>query len=100
MVAHPIFNLGFLTMLLASYFLVSGVFEVIYSFQVRPNPGWLLVLVGGGLSILLGWLIFSQWPLSGAWAVGVLVGIKVIFLGVTLLSLAGAARSLADRAQA
>jgi uncharacterized membrane protein HdeD (DUF308 family) len=100
MVAHPLLNLGFLTLALAAWFLVTGVFEVLYALQLRPLRGWGWTAVGGALSAVLGAMIYSQWPLSGAWAVGVLVGVKVLFLGVTMVVLGSAARELAARAQA
>jgi len=98
MIAHPLLQLTFLTLALAAYFLVAGVFEVFAALRVRPLRGWGWVLVGGLLSVLLGWLIWVQWPLSGSWAIGVLVGIKVMFLGATMITLGSAARTLASKA--
>lgn len=93
MIAHPILNLAFLTLLLAAYFLVSGVFEIVYAFRLRPVKGWAWMLVGGIASVLLGVVIQMQWPVSGAWAIGLLVGIRLVFAGVTLVALGSAARS-------
>jgi uncharacterized membrane protein HdeD (DUF308 family) len=98
MVAHPLLNLGFLTLALAAWFVVTGVFEILYALQLRPLQGWGWTALGGGLSALLGAMIYNQWPLSGAWAVGILVGIKVLFLGATMVVLGRAARELAARA--
>ncbi len=98
MVAHPLLNLSFLTLALAAYFLTAGIFESISALRVRPLRGWGWILAGGLLSLLLGGLIRAQWPLSGAWAIGVLVGIKVVFLGLTMITLGSAARSLAGEA--
>jgi uncharacterized membrane protein HdeD (DUF308 family) len=98
MIAHPVLHLSFLTLALAAYFLVAGVFEAISALRVRPLRGWGWILAGGVLSVALGGLIWGQWPLSGTWAVGVLVGIKVIFLGATMITLGSAARALAAEA--
>lgn len=98
MVAHPLLQLSFLTLALAIYFVVAGIFEAVSALRVRPLRGWGWVLVGGLLSALLGLLIWTQWPLSGARAIGVLVGIKVIFLGATMITLGSAARALAKEA--
>ena len=95
MVAHPVLDLSFLTLALAAYFFVAGIFEAISALRVRPLGGWSWILVGGLLSLLLGALIRAQWPLSGSWAIGVLVGIKVMFLGATMITLGSAARALA-----
>ena len=98
MIAHPVLHLSFLTLALAAYFVVAGVFEVISALRVRPLRGWGWILAGGVLSVALGCLIWGQWPLSGTWAVGVLVGIKVMFLGATMITLGSAARALAGEA--
>ena len=98
MIAHPVLQLSFLTLALAVYFVMAGIFEAISALRVRPLRGWGWVLVGGLLSVLLGSLIWTQWPLSGDWAIGVLVGIKVMFLGATMITLGSAARALAAQA--
>lgn len=100
MVANPLLELSFLTLALAAYFLVAGVFEAISALRLRPLRGWVWALAGGLLSVLLGCLIWADWPLSGAWAVGVLVGIKVMFLGATMIILGNAARVLPAQGRA
>ena len=50
--------------------------------QRRPGSGWGWMLTGGVVSIGLGVMIWSQFPLSGAWAIGILVGIKLLFIGL------------------
>ena len=94
MIAHPLLQLSFLTLAMAVYFVMAGIFEAISALRVRPLRGWGWILVGGLLSVLLGGLIWTQWPLSGEWAIGVLVGIKVMFLGATMITLGSAARAL------
>lgn len=94
-VAQPGVGLATLTLFLAAYFIIEGIFEIIWSFQIRPVNGWGWSLFSGIVSLLLGIMIWAQFPLSGAWAVGVLVGIKLIFSGWTLILLGGAARSQA-----
>lgn len=97
MIAHPLLGLAFLTLLLAAYFVVSGVFEVVYAFRLRPLEGWVWMLVGGVVSVLLGAMIQAQWPVSGVWAVGLLVGIHLVFAGIELMTLSGAARAVGER---
>lgn len=97
MIAHPLLNLGFLTLALAWYFALAGVFEAVQAVRLRPLPGWNWVLAGGALSLLLGLMIWRQWPLSGEWAIGFLVGTKVLFLGATMITLGRAARAATSR---
>jgi uncharacterized membrane protein HdeD (DUF308 family) len=57
-------------------------------------------LINGLVSLLLGLMIWGQFPFSGVWAVGVLVGIKLIFGGWMLIMLGTAVRSAAQGAGA
>ena len=86
-VLHPLLGLAFLTLLLAVYFAAEGVWKLLAAFRYRPFAGWLLA--SGLLSLVLAWLIWSQWPLSGLWAVGVLVGVNLLATGAALVTLAG-----------
>jgi len=97
MIAHPLAGLSFLTLLLAAYFLVDGVLEIGFSIRLRKLEGWQWILVAGVVTALLGLLIWLQWPLSGAWAVGALVGVNIILLGWGALRLGVTARHQADR---
>ncbi len=89
---HPLFGLSFLTLLLAIYFVTGGIAKIVGSFCFRPISGWLLMLGSGLISLLLGVLIWRQWPLSGMWAVGVLVGVDLLATGLSMLALAATVR--------
>jgi len=93
--ANPLFGLGLLTLLLAGYFLVDGACKVVVSFRFRPASGWTWLLLSGAVSLLLGALIWSQWPMSGLWAVGVLVGLNLISTGLAMLKSVSMLRELA-----
>ena len=90
-IGHPLLGLEFLTLLLAVFFIVEGFWKIVSSFSYRAAPGWVWMLVSGGLSLLLGLLIWSQWPLSGIWAVGLLVGIDLLVTGISMVMLASRA---------
>ena len=94
-VGHPLLGLTVLTLVLAVYFVVEGLWKIIASFSFRPTSGWLLILGSGLITLLLGAIIWKQWPLSGLWAVGILVGVDMLLTGVSLVALASAARRLA-----
>jgi len=51
------------------------------------------MLFGGIISILLGSMIWRQFPLSGAWAIGIMLGIKLFFVGLIMLTTGTAIRS-------
>ena len=89
LVVNPIFASGFLTILLSLYFIVDGVSEI--AVGIGSRRGWFTF--AGIVSILLGVLLWMQFPLSGAWALGILLGIKLLFIGLIMLMGGSAARS-------
>lgn len=97
--ARPLLGLASLTLVLAFYFVVSGIMQSMFAFELKPNNGWVWTLVGGLVSIALGVMIWRQWPVSGAWAVGTLVGIHLIFDGWSEIALGSAARSAAGEVE-
>jgi len=96
--AMPIASLQTLTMILAALFVVGGIVEIVLAFNLKKEEavGWDWLLFSGIASLLLAVLIFAQWPMSGLWAVGVIVGARILFHGLTLIAL-GSAGSKAVR---
>ena len=84
--------LATLTFILAAYLIISGVSEVMMALQARPVDGWGWALFSGILSVILGIMIWAQMPLSGAWAIGILIGIRLLFSGWALVMFGMAAR--------
>ena len=95
---NPAAALASLTIFLAAYLIVSGIFEALLAFQVKPAKGWGWELLNGIVSILLGAMIWNQFPISGAWAIGILFGVKLLFSGWTLIMFGLAARGMATEA--
>jgi len=94
LLANPLFGSGMLTILLAIYFIFDGFCEMVVGFgRLGGGGGWLIF--GGIVSLLLGAMIWAQFPLSGAWAMGTLVGIKLFFVGLAMINGGSAVRSVA-----
>ena len=85
---NPIPGAIALTIVMAAVFLAKGLMQVILGFQLRPHQGWGWMLVSGILSIIIGVLIWSEFPDSSAFAVGTLAGIALIFSGWTYIMIA------------
>ena len=100
MLSRPGMALQTITLVLAAYFMVAGFFEIIWAVRLRPIKGWGWTLFSGIVALVLGVMIWREFPLSGVWAVGTLAGIHMIFGGSSLASLCGAARSTVSDAQA
>ena len=84
-----------LTIILGIYFVVYGICEIAASFQLRPESGWGWVLFGRIVSILLGIMIWRQFPLLGAWAIGILLRIKLFFVDLIMVTGGSVVRSAA-----
>ncbi len=95
MIFRPLVGLVTMTMLLAIYFLVDGISEIIAAFRIKPDQGWGWVLFNGIIAVLLGFMIWRQWPVSGAWAIGLLVGIHILITGWSMIILGSGARRVA-----
>jgi len=87
---NPVLGSGVLTGLLMIFFVVHGLWKLSTAFRYRRLPGWLWLLSSGALSLIFVYLLWRQWPLSGAWAIGVLVGLDLLLTGVAMMVLAGA----------
>ena len=94
LVANPLFASGVMAVMLAIYFILDGIFELGLAFQLRSESGWGWMLFGGIVSILLGIMIWKQFPLSGAWAIGTLLGIKLFFVGIIIITTGTAVKAL------
>lgn len=97
---QPLAGLASITIFLAAYFVVTGISELIGAFQIRPAEGWGLMLFNGVVTLLLGIMIWQQFPLSGAWAVGVLFGVKLVLGGWSLIFIGRGVRGAAQDATA
>ena len=95
---HPLGGLLAITLLLACFLLVYGVFAIVLAFQMRPNPGWGWVLFDAIVTVLLGGLIYAHWPLNAEWIIGTLFGISLIVSGFTRLMLSLAVRRVTAKA--
>lgn len=87
MFAAPMLNMFTLTAVLIAYFVVDGAFTIYNGVKGKPAPGWGWMTVSGIASIVLAVLLYRQWPDSGKYAIGLLVGIRLIFSGWSIAML-------------
>lgn len=95
MLMQPGVALGALTLFLAALFFFQGLVELINGFGARPEKGWGWLVTSGVVSMLLAVMIWGQFPLSGAWAVGTLVGVRLLMSGIALLGIGSAVKDVA-----
>ena len=95
-ISHPVMTSAILTMVLAAYFFVDGMAEIFAAFTLprgQDGKGWLLF--DGVVTVLLGAMLFFSFPISGTLAIGIFLGIKLLFVGMTMLALGTAAKAAA-----
>ena len=88
-----------LTLFIVAMLIVTGVLRAVIAFQMRPAKGWVWVLGTATISVLLGVLMFVQWPVSGLLAIGLFVAIELLVDGWACILIALAAKSAAGRAE-
>ena len=92
-VTHPVAGALAWTLLFASFFNVLGLFRLVVAVRLRfPHWGW--AAFDGGITLLLGLLLWAQWPWSGTWFLGLSIAISLILRGWSHVMLALAIRSL------
>jgi uncharacterized membrane protein HdeD (DUF308 family) len=82
-----------LTLVIAAALVTIGLFRIIMAFQLKPARGWWWPLVAGIASLVLGGLIFAEWPVTGLWVIGLFVAIEMIFHGWSYVTIALAAKA-------
>ncbi len=87
-----------LTFVLGIYFLFMGVTRLTVAFMARGQEGAGLVGLSGFCGLLIGIFVLIKFPSSADWAIGLLVGIDLIFAGWTLTSIALVGKDLSRRA--
>ena len=86
-IARPLAGAEVVTVLMGSFFLIGGLFQILgASFTFLPGFGW--HVLDGAISLILGLLVLRQWPASGLWVIGLFVGINLIFYGSAWVALA------------
>jgi uncharacterized membrane protein HdeD (DUF308 family) len=96
LILHPVLAVASLTLVLASLFLIEGVLDIVLFVKMRSVGGSTWVLLDGIITLLLGLMIYMQWPSSSAWAIGTLVGVSMIISGVTRVMMSLAVRRAAQ----
>jgi len=93
LVRNPVIGAESLTLLLGSFFIVGGLFRAIGSGMAK-FPNWGCAVFSGIVSVVVGFMIKWQWPVTGIWFIGFAVGVDLIVDGVAVTSFASAIHHL------
>lgn len=97
LLASPVTGAVSLTLMLIAFFIIEGIASIMFALEHKRessgNWGWMLV--SGIVDLVLAVMIFANLPSTAAWAIGLLVGINMVFGGVALIAMALHARKAA-----
>jgi uncharacterized membrane protein HdeD (DUF308 family) len=95
LLARPMQAVLTLTIVLGAYFLAEGVATIMYALEHRREltGRWSWLVISGLVDIVISFLVITGLPSSAEWAIGILVGINLLFGGATLIGIALAARN-------
>ena len=95
LLARPMQAVLTLTIVLGAYFLAEGVATIMYALEHRRelSSRWSWLLISGLVDIAISFMVITGLPSSAEWAIGVLVGINLLFGGASLIGMALAARN-------
>jgi Uncharacterized conserved protein len=85
MVSQPMAGAIFLTFVLGLIILASGVVRLLLAMRHWRDTSWIM-LISGVFGVIAGFIILSGWPVSGLWALGLLLGVDLIVHGVAWLT--------------
>ncbi|ADN74622.1 conserved hypothetical protein [Ferrimonas balearica DSM 9799] len=97
---NPTAGVVAITLILGIYFLIDGLATLLASFQYRAQRNWLMMFANGAVTLALAAVILWQWPASGRYVIGILVGIKLIMMGLMMITTAGMVSAAKDRMDA
>lgn len=92
-IAYPLKASVFFTLVIGCFLVASGILRMAFSFKIRQVAIWWLILLIGAISLILGILILSQWPVSGLWIIGFFISIEVFLTGWSMLIMSIAAKA-------
>lgn len=76
-----------LTLLIALFLTIGGFMRIFLSLQWRSFGNWFWLLLSGVIEVLLGALIWTGWPGTAEWVIGLFIGIRMLFQGSSMLAL-------------
>jgi uncharacterized membrane protein HdeD (DUF308 family) len=95
LLAQPVSGAVSLTLLLIAFFLIEGILTIMFALdhkrELTGRWGWMLA--SGIVDLLLATMIFAGLPSTAAWAIGLLVGVNMLFGGTALIAMALHARA-------
>jgi uncharacterized membrane protein HdeD (DUF308 family) len=102
LLAWPVSGVVSLTLVLIVFFAIEGIASIMYALEHKRELSgrWFWMLASGIVDLIVAAIILAGLPGSAAWAIGLLVGINMVFGGTALIMMAMHAREIDPRTMA
>jgi len=94
---EPIQGSLVITILVAAALVIGGILRIAIGIQHRHMPGWVLMILGGLISLVVGVMLYLMLPWSGLWVVGTLIAVELIVHGVSWIQFGSRCDAPPDR---
>jgi uncharacterized membrane protein HdeD (DUF308 family) len=92
---NPLLAAALLTLMLGVALIISGIMRMILAFSMKGGMPWGWVLLSGAITLLLGLIILSHWPVSSLYVLGLFLGIDLVIAGASWIGIALGLKKLA-----
>jgi len=84
---NPLLAALILTLMLGAALVVSGIMRIILAFGMKEGTPWIWVVLSGAVTLLLGFMILTRWPVSSLYVLGLFLGIDLVIAGASWIGI-------------
>ncbi len=84
---NPLLTAKLLTLMLGAFLVASGIAKIILAFSMKAGSSWVVVVLAGVVTLLVGLVIVAQWPVGSLYILGIFLAVDLIFTGVGWISI-------------
>ncbi|MBV9520123.1 MAG: DUF308 domain-containing protein [Hyphomicrobiales bacterium] len=85
---NPVLASLLLTFMLGASLIISGMIRMTLGFSMKIGTPWVFVFLSGVITLLLGFVILAHWPVSSIYTLGFLLGLDLLFVGLSWIGVA------------
>ena len=78
---NPLLAAALLTLILGIALIASGIMQIILAFGMKEEMPWIWIAISGVITLLLGLIVVSHWPVSSLYTLGIFLGVNLVFAG-------------------
>jgi uncharacterized membrane protein HdeD (DUF308 family) len=79
---NPLLAAAVLTLVLGISLIISGGLRIFLAMQMTEGAPWIWVALSGVITLIVGGVVLAQWPVSSLFALGIFLGIDLVFAGI------------------